>query len=151
MSDLAHERARVLLETLRERGIRPLTSDPQEQVRDASHEAAHALMWGVETPWSRQRIHEKAPAMPRALADEIRVRAVERLVCERIGLPMSRYDQTSAAFSCALESSRMGACPDFNELLRAIDTQVDDLQTYAIVEKILLMLPDELRPDLRPR
>lgn len=60
-------------------------------LRDAAHEACHALQWGVTKKWTRDNIHAKKRKPHRifgdvGVMDEIDARAVEQLVCARLGV-----------------------------------------------------------------
>lgn len=60
-------------------------------LRDAAHEACHALQWGVKKRWTRDNIHAKKPKRHRifgdiGVRDEMVARAVEQLVCARMGV-----------------------------------------------------------------
>lgn len=82
------ERATKLIEIIRARG-----SDA-EDLRDAAHEAHHALDTGLERKWTRDNIHaaimRKAGPGRRALTElvsfEFDARAVEWIICERFGV-----------------------------------------------------------------
>ena len=70
--------------------VRARGSDANE-ARDAAHEACHALSWGVKKPWTRDNIHARKPKDSRifgpmpGVREEILARAVEQLVCARLG------------------------------------------------------------------
>lgn len=69
-----------LVEAVQARG-----SDARD-IRDAAHEARHALKWGVRKKWTRDNIHAKKPrARSEGVADEILARAVEQLVSADLG------------------------------------------------------------------
>jgi hypothetical protein len=60
-------------------------------LRDAAHEACHALQWGVKRKWTRDNIHAKKPKRHRlfgdiGVRDEIVARAVEQIVCHQLGV-----------------------------------------------------------------
>lgn len=62
-------------------------------VRDAAHEACHAMAWGLKGKWTRENITRKNPYRRRpalGVGDEITARAVEALVMQSLGL---EYDQ----------------------------------------------------------
>jgi hypothetical protein len=74
-----------LLNAIRRRGV--VTST----LRDAAHEACHALQWDVKRKWTRDNIHAKKPKPHRIFGhtgvhDEIDARAVEQVVCQRLGV-----------------------------------------------------------------
>ncbi len=60
-------------------------------LRFAAHEACHALQWGVRKKWTIDNIHARKPRPNRILGDvgvldEITARAVEQLVCAKLGV-----------------------------------------------------------------
>ena len=86
--------------------IRANGSDATD-LRDAAHEACHALQWGVKKKWTRENIHAKKPKPHRifgdiGVRDEIDARAVEQLVCARLGVECGSVDHW--AHICWMES-----------------------------------------------
>ena len=82
----------ALLRALAAHGI-TLRHDANDALRDAAHEAAHALAWGLKPPWTRARVAKAAPR--RVLAKfqgELLARAVEQLVCEAVGAPCAELE-----------------------------------------------------------
>lgn len=78
-----------------------------DTVRDAAHEASHALEFGC-VRWDRRSVDEAAFA-PRnrslLVTSEIDARAVERIVCEELGLT---YEPLRWAEICLLEQAKLG-------------------------------------------
>lgn len=69
-----------LLCALRTAGVQP------KNLRDGVHEAVHAMAWGVEPPWTRERISAAAPErVGDKFAAEVLARAVEEMVCAALG------------------------------------------------------------------
>lgn len=69
--------------------VRANGSDPRD-LRDAAHEACHALDFDVPAgQWDRESIHERAPTRSDLVRAEVLARAVERIVCERLGQPLT--------------------------------------------------------------
>jgi len=74
--------------------IRACGSDPRD-LRDAVHEACHALDFDVpEGEWDRETIHSAVLEAERVdiVIAEMKARAVERVVCERLGQPLEDPD-----------------------------------------------------------
>lgn len=81
-TDAHKTQAEALVSAVRAKG-----SDATD-ARDAAHEAAHALSWGVTKKWTRDNIHAKKPRIAAdGVYDELTARAVEALVCKRLGIP----------------------------------------------------------------
>jgi hypothetical protein len=82
--------------------VRSYGSDASD-IRDAAHEACHALKWGVRGKWDRESIHRRKPRVPGfGVADEMEARAVERVVCERLGYDPGPIEQW--AMTCWMET-----------------------------------------------
>jgi hypothetical protein len=80
--------------------VRALGSDA-EDARDAAHEACHALEWGVTKRWTRDNIHARRPrTASEKTGSEILARAVEAIVCKRLGI---KYPVKKWAFMCWME------------------------------------------------
>ena len=77
--------AETLLAAIRAKGSDATT------LRDAAHEACHAIQWNVKRKWTRENIHAKKRKPHRifgdmGVMDEIDARAVEQVVCSRLGV-----------------------------------------------------------------
>lgn len=73
--------------------IRAMGSDADD-LRDAAHEAHHAIEAGIPAGrWDRDTISRYVKRMGpgRAAASEVRARAVEQVVCARLGVPAGRH------------------------------------------------------------
>jgi hypothetical protein len=96
MSESSGSRADLLVEEIRRRG-----SDAVD-LRDAAHEAHHALSAGVKGRWTRVNIAAAIKKKRRpgwASFDEVLARAVEQIVCATLDTPCPTVE------SCALTSS----------------------------------------------
>jgi len=74
--------AQAIIDAVRARGNNP------RNLRDAAHEAHHALDAKVRGKWDRENIHRHVRRMGngRAALSEIMARAVEQIVCARCGV-----------------------------------------------------------------
>lgn len=80
--------------------VRSKGSDARD-VRDAAHEACHALKWKAKK-WDRESIHKKRPKVRGfGVSDEILARAVEQLVCADLGVEC--WPVEKAAMICWME------------------------------------------------
>lgn len=81
---------RIRVEITPESLIRAIRSKGNDatNLRDAVHEAHHALSAKVVGPWDRENIHRHVMRMGRGHAafDEITARAVEQMVCHDFGI-----------------------------------------------------------------
>lgn len=84
-----------------------------DDIRDAAHEATHAMQSRLRGPWGRERLHsalerkarrEAGPRMfvTEMLRYELQARAVEMLVCAHYQVP---YNPEEWAMWCAMETA----------------------------------------------
>ena len=134
---LRQARAERLVAAVRAKG-----SDADDP-RDAAHEACHALEWRVTRKWTRDNIHAKRPRGSAAygVRDEITARAVEALVCEKLGV---EYDQDRYLLACILETARDGiALPSFDWLKEAVVRRMTQNYVHDLTKRVLA-LADEV-------
>lgn len=84
MTAAAHEHP--LVAAVRARGTNGLRSN---DVRDAAHEAFHALSAGTTGKWEREHVHRaltKKFKRAELWVHEMQARAVEQVVCKRLGV-----------------------------------------------------------------
>ena len=118
-------------------------------LRDAIHEAAHALQVGLTPPWGREMVHKALAEHARAdlctsrpevalAAYEVQARAVERLACEGFGIP---YDPEEWALVAILEASRdgvMGLMP-MTTWIAMVDAHLPRAATAELLAQILAL------------
>lgn len=125
--------AENLLATIRQRG-----TDARD-LRDAAHEACHALDANVRGPWERERIHAKLEKIcgdrGTMIYYELRARTVEQLVCEDFGLA---YDAEKWAGVCYMETLKTMhvALPSVEWILGQIKAHHGRLATRRMVDRI---------------
>lgn len=91
-------------------GVRARGSDVSD-LRDAFHEAHHAVTARLKKPWERERIHQALLRMPRVrkwgvamlVQEEVDARAVERLACAKFGV---EYNAELWAMTAAMETCK---------------------------------------------
>ncbi len=87
-----------------------LAHEPND-LRDAAHEAHHALSVGLKGSWDRERLNRAMERKGRSymLLSEIEARAVEQLVCADLGVNPGGDVDRWAMVSCmeAIKNSRM--------------------------------------------
>lgn len=130
--------------------VRAKGSDARD-VRDAAHEATHALRWKVRAPWTRDRIHDKAPAprdASRKIREEIIARAVEALICAELGV---EYDLPTWAMTCAMEQVKMEgiAVPSLDWLIDAIKNHMAGLEAKRTAAAVLALAAEPKRKRTR--
>lgn len=97
------DRIARLLNAIKARGYTPHEAAiTLNDVRDAAHEACHALKWDVTKPWTRANIHAKSPERTGVrIVHEVTARAVEQLVCADLGAPCDSI--AKCAHNCFME------------------------------------------------
>lgn len=133
-----------LLSALKARGVRPHRDDDiGEMLRDAVHEAAHAIDWKVPTPWTREAIAARAPRdRSSKFGAELLARAVETVLCERLGLTIRPLaDRILLAGMEALQHD--GYSVDHDQWMKAIEIALRSPRVPPLVEQILALVGPE--------
>jgi len=107
-----------------------------DDVRDAAHEASHALECGV-ADWDREEIHGALIGVRNGerARTEIEARAVERLVCAALGVA---HNWPNFVFLCAMEAMKSGVrFPSLDMLEAAIRSAMGAPE---VVERAALIL-----------
>lgn len=92
-----------------------------DDLRDAAHEAFHAIRARLELPWTRENIHQgilEKFSKVELLSEEVSARAVEMLVCEHFDEP---YDQDQYMLLACMENTRVGIATDFETFRRLVN------------------------------
>lgn len=130
--------AESLLKAIRARG-----SDAQD-LRDAAHEACHALQWNVRGKWTRRNIDRANPNKGRrsysfGLADEIIARAVEQLVCVKLGAECPSIEACALTMIMeAMEIDRVNL-PCDGTIERAIRRRLKAPEAHALAERVIAL------------
>lgn len=125
-----------LISAIRSRG-----SDTTD-LRDGVHEAHHAIEAGVpEGKWDRDTIsrYVKRMGRGRAAASEIVARAVEQIICAKLGVetkPISHW----AMISCMEAIKFREAFMDYTEAVNAIESAMKQRRTLEAVDKVLALV-----------
>lgn len=109
--------------------VRARGSDADD-ARDAAHEALHALRAGLADGWDREVIHAALVRSKRGrerieaylFAEEVLARAVERIVCRRVGHDIG--DPEHWLFIAAMEGTKTGfnvRMADWREAVDAVE------------------------------
>jgi hypothetical protein len=109
-------------------------------LRDAAHEAHHALEMGVPPgEWGRDKIGQAVMACSRstALASEVMARAVEQLVCERLNEPYNRHEWMLLA---CLEAEKNGvSVPSVTWMDKAVATAIAQPSAQRAADAVLAL------------
>lgn len=104
----------LLIEAVRAKG-----SDARD-LRDAAHEACHALMWKAKK-WDRDSIHKKKPrGLSYAVADEITARAVEQLVCAEFGVDCGTVEHWAGVCFMEMIKNERVSLPSYEWVVDAV-------------------------------
>ena len=130
-----HDLAEDLTAAIRKKGSDALT------VRDAVHEACHAIQWGITGKWSRTNVDRNNPHKSRrqkafGVLDEITARAVEALVMSKLGL---EYDQDKWVSMMIMETLKIDriALPSFDWVKDAIVERMGTRVAEALATNII--------------
>jgi hypothetical protein len=131
--------ADALVEAIRRRGSNP------RNLRDAAHEACHALEVGLRQPWQRERIHsalcEKVTGPGGHLdnasfvAAELRARAVETLVCQAFEVDYDIEGWAAISYVEALLAYGV-RLPSVEWVCSGIEQHMDNRETVRIAARI---------------
>lgn len=121
-------------------------------LRDAVHEAHHAVVTKLKRPWERERIHQALLRMPRVrkwglsmlVMEEIDARAVERLACERFGVP---YDAERWAMAAAMETCKtFGVGMQLDWWTARIEERAKSARASLLLDSLLRKLARKTKP-----
>lgn len=130
------ERPERIIAAVRARG-----SDATD-LRDAAHEAHHALTAGLRKKWDRESIDRaicrKFQRPGAAASEEILARAVEQLVCADLGVDCGTIDHW--AFICCMEAAKFGQ-PFMRptEAKEAIERRMKSKEARAAADKVIAL------------
>lgn len=123
-----------IITRVRERG-----SDARD-LRDAAHEACHALDAGARS-WEREDIHAALDAKAKRRRSylweaECLARAVEEVVCDRLDVAIDGRNERvlKACFEAVKRRYPFG---DYDTTLRQVSVLIVDRRTLAMVDRIL--------------
>lgn len=116
--------------------IRARGSDATD-LRDAAHEAHHAIEAGIpEGKWDRDTISRAVKRKGRswAAASEVKARAVEQVVCMRLGVPAGRHPLEQWVLVSCMEAMKFREpFLEYTVALKAVQRRMssDDVQQDA--------------------
>jgi hypothetical protein len=138
------ERAEKITQAIRAKGCDAVS------VRDAVHEAHHAITWGLKGKWTRENIDRKNPNKARrnysfGVRDEITARAVEWWVVEKLGLV---YDLDKWAMMMIMEALKIDhiALPGFDWAKEGIQLRKQSKAVEALADDIIARFENGLEP-----
>lgn len=146
---MTNSRAQYVIEAVRARGGNP------RDLRDAAHEASHAIEAKVpDGKWERESVHgyilklEKKLGRSAMIGSELRARAVEQIVCRRLGTDPGTVDRW--ALVSAIEAAKRGlsfiSVPD---AVKGIQVYMETGSVIAIAEEVLSLPERKVKGRLR--
>jgi len=138
MTDNPATTARRIVAAVQARG-----SDAND-LRDAAHEAVHGLL-GNLTSWERESLHRSlverlgsSHGRVGLLSEEITARAVEAIVCDRLGVA---HDIEQFARVTLWEALRNGLYISWgeSELAQIVRTRMDNDETRALADRVIAL------------
>lgn len=125
---------KVLIEAIRARG-----SDATD-LRDAAHEAHHALATGMRGRWTRKQIDRAVQKKGRvwAVRDEALARAVEQIVCKEVGVKILPLDRMLFVSSMeAMKIDKLAVMPSqFKEIA---DKHIESGRAKEAADRVLAL------------
>jgi hypothetical protein len=131
--------ATALLDAIRKRGV------TSSSIRDAAHEACHALEWGVKKPWTRDNIHAKKPKAHRifgpapGIRSEVLARAVEQLVCGSLGVDCGPVEHWAAVCWMEMFKNERISLPEGDWLESRIRSAIGNPKSRAMADRVLAL------------
>lgn len=126
--------------------VRACGSDPRD-LRDAAHEASHALDVGLEHgQWDRESIHSAVMQRGRAFAvlSEIKARAVEQMVCADLGIDPG--DVKRWALIACMEAVKNGiALPGLDWFVERVTNTMQTPPARKMADRVLRLASRERR------
>lgn len=110
-------------------------------LRDAAHEAHHALSAEVKGPWTRTNIDRHVQRKRRgwAVGDEALARAVEQIVCADLGVDCGSVEKW--AMNSCMESIKIDRIDiPYELLLSAIQSAMKDGRGRAAADRVLALV-----------
>lgn len=125
----------ALLLAIRARGVE--SSD----LRDAAHEACHALQWGLTKKWTRTNVERANPNKRRislGLADEITARAVEQIVCKRLGAECQTVE--SCVMTMCMETVKFDRVSlPYDDMVKAVRRRITSPAAIIMADRVLAL------------
>lgn len=113
------------------RAIQARGSDATD-LRDAAHEAHHAIFARVKGRWTRKNIDRALQKLHRSdrVGDEMRARAVEQLVCRFLGVDPGTVEKW-AGISCleSMQIDKLGI--PYDAMMEGVQRRLKDSQAHA--------------------
>lgn len=129
------------------RAIRARGSDATD-LRDAAHEAFHALEIRLRGKWTRDRIHnalcrcarkrDSRAIQSELVGYELRARAAERAVCQRFGIDYETEKWLHICYMETLQSMHI-ALPSTEWILKGMDVAAETLAHRRRVDQIIAL------------
>lgn len=116
-------------------------------LRDAAHEACHAIRWNVPGKWTRKKITAANPYKSRrmfsfGLADEITARAVEQIVCKRLGYTCATVEQC-VLIMCMETLTYDRIELKFEEMKKAIEDRMESPQAAQLADQVIALVASD--------
>lgn len=128
--------AEALLAAIQKRG-----SDARN-LRDAAHEACHAIQSGLKGRWHRDKIHNKLVRGRRAgelVLIEIQARAVEQLVCADLGVDPGTVEQWAEITWWETIKNMKINLPSVEWIAERVRNHMSDKRVRRLADQVILL------------
>ena len=111
-------------------------------LRDAAHEACHALESDLRGKWTRDRIHTKLTrgvfSRMFLVESEIKARAVEQIVCKRLGVETDPVDSWAAVALLEMATT-FGNAPPLDLFLATVAKRMASPTVIALAGRVIAL------------
>lgn len=111
-------------------------------LRDAAHEACHALESDLRGKWTRERIHAKltrgAFSGMFLVESEIKARAVEQIVCKRLGVEIEAPEEWARVALLEMATT-FGNAPPLDLFLATVAKRMASPTVIALADRVIAL------------
>ena len=136
-------RAEQLQAALVQKGI----DQHDNELRHMIHEAAHALRWKVQPPWTNEAVAEGAPSRAAfKFREEVIARAAEERICALLGVEIdSRERRIAIAAMEGIKHDDYRVPGGLDTWLEAVEHAMTSEEVNEVVDRILALAPEQVQ------
>ena len=112
-------------------------------LRDAAHEACHALDAGLETGWDREAIHEALRRRHSVVVEffqaEVLARAVEQVVCADLGVDPGMSVEAAAMLAMLEAIKRDSPYTEPSTMAKLVTATMNSTRARAMADRVIAL------------